>query len=47
MINPETIYCAAEETYKDEYANGEYCHNQSFIWGFQEGVEWAYKNIKQ
>lgn len=27
--------------YAEEYSDGEYCHEQSFKWGFQEGVDWA------
>lgn len=26
----------AEEVYNEEYSHGEYCHKQSFLWGFQE-----------
>ena len=29
-----------------EYSTGEYCHEQSFKWGFQEGFEYAMKLIK-
>lgn len=29
------------------YAEGEYCHEQSFKWGFQEGVEWLEKQGEQ
>lgn len=31
---------ACDKRYSEEYARGEYCHEQSFKWGFQEGVEW-------
>lgn len=31
---------AAEKRYNEEYSTGEYCHEQSFKWGFQEGVDW-------
>ena len=34
---------ACDERYAEEYAHGEYCHKQSFKWGFQEGVEWLEK----
>ena len=27
------------------YAEGEYCHEQSFSWGFQEGVDWLKSKI--
>ena len=30
---------ACDNRYLEEYAHGEYCHEQSFKWGFQEGVD--------
>lgn len=38
-MDPEQMYTAASEEYQKNYSTGEYCHEQSFIWGFQEGVE--------
>lgn len=38
-----TIDDACDKRYSEEYAEGEYCHEQSFKWGFQEGVEWLEK----
>lgn len=38
-----TIDDACDKRYSEEYAEGEYCHEQSFKWGFQEGVEWLGK----
>ena len=38
------MYIAASEEYKNNYSTGEYCHEQSFLWGFQEGVELAESN---
>ena len=38
------MYAAAFEEYKNNYSTGEYCHEQSFLWGFQEGVELAESN---
>ena len=38
------MHAAASEEYKNNYSTGEYCHEQSFIWGFQEGVELAESN---
>jgi GNAT superfamily N-acetyltransferase len=35
-----TVDDACDKRYSEEYAHGEYCHEQSFKWGFQEGVEW-------
>ena len=42
-----TIDDACDERYLEEYAHGEYCHEQSFKWGFQEGVEWLEKQGAQ
>lgn len=38
-----TIDDACDKRYAEEYAHGEYCHEQSFKWGFQEGVDWLEK----
>lgn len=38
------MYAAASEEYKNNYSTGEYCNEQSFLWGFQEGVELAESN---
>lgn len=38
-----TIDDACDKRYSEEYAEGEYCHEQSFKWGFQEGVDWLEK----
>ena len=40
-MDPEQMYAAASEEYQKNYSTGEYCHEQSFIWGFQEGVEFS------
>lgn len=42
-----TIDDACEHRYAEEYAHGEYCHEQSFRWGFQEGVDWLEKQGEQ
>lgn len=34
-----------DNRWNEEYSNGQYCHEQSFRWGFQEGVEYAEKQI--
>ncbi len=39
-----TIDDACDKRYSEEYADGEYCHEQSFKWGFQEGVDWLEKH---
>lgn len=41
-----TIDDACDKRYSEEYAHGEYCHEQSFKWGFQEGVDWLEKQGK-
>lgn len=42
-----TIDDACDKRYAEEYAQGEYCHEQSFRWGFFEGVEWCEKQGSQ
>lgn len=31
----------AHDKYDEEYSTGEYCHEQSFVWGYQEGYDQA------
>ena len=40
-ISVEQMNEACDNEYKENYAHGEYCHEQSFRWGFQEGIECA------
>ena len=40
-MDVEQMYAAASEEYQNNYSTGEYCHEQSFLWGFQEGVEFS------
>lgn len=42
-----TIDDACDKRYSEEYAHGEYCNEQSFKWGFQEGVDWLEKQGEQ
>lgn len=42
----ETMYNESERVYNEEYSTREYCHEQSFKWGFQEGFDFAMKLIK-
>ncbi len=35
----------ADKVYQKDYSTGEYCHEQSFKWGFQEGYEHAEKDL--
>lgn len=44
-ISVEQMHEACDNEYKENYAHGEYCHEQSFRWGFQEGVEFAEEEI--
>ena len=37
------MYEQSEKIYNTDYNKGEYCHEQSFKWGFQEGTEFAKK----
>ena len=43
-MDVEQMHAAASEEYKNNYSTGEYCHEQSFLWGFQEGFELAEAN---
>ena len=37
---------ASEEIYRQkDYDKGDYCHEQSFLWGFQKGVDWLKSKI--
>ena len=42
-----TIDDACDKRYSEEYSHGEYCHEQSFKWGFQEDVDWLEKQDEQ
>ena len=42
----EKMYIESEKRYEEEYSKGEYCHKQSFKWGFQEGCDYAHENEK-
>lgn len=42
----EKMYMESEKRYEEEYSKGEYCHEQSFKWGFQEGYDYAHENEK-
>lgn len=35
----------SDEVYQKDYSTGEYCHEQSFKWGFQEGYEQTEKDL--
>lgn len=37
----EAMYNESERIYNEEYSTGEFCHEQSFKWGFQEGFDFA------
>ena len=38
----EQMFDACEKEYNN-YSTGQYCHDASFKWGFQEGAEWMQK----
>ena len=42
----EKMYMESEKRYEEKYSKGEYCHEQSFKWGFQEGYDYAHENEK-
>lgn len=42
----EKMYIESEKRYEEEYSKGEYCHEQSFKWGFQEGYNYSHENDK-
>ena len=42
----DKMYYESERVYNKDYSTGEYCHEQSFKWGFQEGFDFAMKLIK-
>lgn len=36
----------AQKTFDEHYSTGEYCHEQSFLWGFQEGADYKERELK-
>ena len=42
----EEVFIKANDIYNEEYSKGEYCHEQSFKWGFQEGYSYSHENDK-
>lgn len=43
----EHLMNAAQKEYDKEYSTGDYCHEQSFLWGFQEGAEWMLNKLEE
>lgn len=41
------MYEQSEKINNTDYNKGEYCHEQSFKWGFQEGFDFVMKLIKR
>ena len=41
----EEMLADAEAEYDKEYSGGQYCHRQSFLWGYQEGFEAAMRKL--
>jgi anaerobic selenocysteine-containing dehydrogenase len=46
IITVEQMNEACDAEFKEYYSHGGYCHEQSFRFGFQEGVEYAEKKVK-
>lgn len=46
-MDAERIDKAAREEYNSWYSTGAFCHEQSFLWGYQEGVYFAEKYIRE
>lgn len=44
-ISVEQMNEACDNEYKENYAHGGYCHEQSFRFGFQEGVEFTEQKL--
>lgn len=44
-ISVEQMNEACDNEYKENYAHSGYCHEQSFRFGFQEGVEFAEQKL--
>lgn len=45
MLTYDEQITAADNTYHNgNYDTGEYCHEQSFLWGFQEGFDYCFEN---
>lgn len=47
LITVEQMNDACDKEYKENYSHGGYCHEQSFRFGYQEGVEYAEKQVKE
>ena len=46
-IDVEQMNEACTQEYNENYAHGGYCHEQSFRFGFQEGVEFCENEMKE
>jgi hypothetical protein len=44
-VTVEQMYEACDNEYKENYSHGGYCHEQSFRFGFQEGIEFAEQKL--
>ena len=44
-MSEDEIFEACISEYQKNYSNGEYCHEQSFIWGYQEGFDYAVQEL--
>ena len=47
IITYEKIMEKADEVFEKDYSTGQFCHKQSFIWGFQEGADCVLEAIQK
>ena len=44
MNRVKQIWEAQEKAYREMMEDEQYCHPESFRWGFEQGVDWAKKD---
>ena len=47
MEEIEKLHESIEKEYNAHYKHGDYCHEQSFSWGYQEGYEKGKEVLKE
>lgn len=45
MDRVKQIWDAQEKAYHKTMEDEQYCHHESFRWGFEQGVDWAEKDM--
>lgn len=45
MNRIKQIWEAQEKAYREMMEDEQYCHPESFRWGFEQGVDWAEKDL--